>query len=96
MRGWLINLLELFIAHTGLPERVVVSRVCGAKPTLLESLKLGESSFSSHSFDWALSGLSDVWPDDLPWPEGVPRFSRSQVRIRSHAPKKPTQANAAE
>lgn len=83
MREWLIALFDAFSAHSGRTVGTISVRICGGDAGMYEALKGGEQTFSAYTFDRTLSALSDAWPDDLRWPEGIPRFGRSAVRTKA-------------
>lgn len=100
LRGHLEVATAIYAAHTGV------------KPSILSGVFLNNTGFFSRlahggacsvrSYDRFMSGLSAMWPDDLPWPEGIPRPAPAslapdqieQLRIRADAHKARTEGAA--
>lgn len=87
LRAHLIRVIEGLAALTGRTPSTIAVRVCGGAANLLENLKAPNKTFSAYTYDRTIATISDVWPDDkAPWPEGVPRFSRADLRVKTRRP----------
>ncbi|WP_099863807.1 hypothetical protein [Pararhizobium haloflavum] len=82
LRRWLITLFDRFAEATGRTPVSIGVKVCGGDGYFYRGLIGGEKTFTAYAFDRTIGRLSDQWPEDTPWPEGIPRFSESDVRER--------------
>jgi hypothetical protein len=69
-RAHLRALFSAFAEATGWPP-TFVGFVARGEPKWARQFE--ERDFTHTSYDTAVSRLSALWPEDAPWPEGVPR-----------------------
>ena len=70
-RSHITALFQAFEQHTGLPRSFVATLARGEPKFGTAYLDL---DFRIGSYDTVMGRMSDVWPEDLPWPAGVPRY----------------------
>jgi hypothetical protein len=67
-----LSVVETFAAASELELRTVSSRVFD-DGKVLPGLKAGMRTISFARAETAMLWFSEHWPDDVPWPAGVPR-----------------------
>lgn len=71
----LINLAQLYTAHTGLTLSTV-SSYASNDGKWLPRLSRGEAGCTVKRMTRAIEWFSDRWPADLEWPRDIPRPSK--------------------
>ena len=69
-------LFAAFARATGAPQ-TAVARLARGEPKFARIYET--TDFGFRSYDIVNSRLSALWPDDVPWPDGVPRQSPADV-----------------
>lgn len=77
LRENLIKVTQTFARHAGLGISTVARRFLGDSK-LFSRIHDG-GTFSVRFYDRSVSRFAENWPDDLPWPEGVPRPNTRQI-----------------
>lgn len=70
----LIEVVERYAEHTGMAVVTALGRVAGM--THVSAIWAG-GDIKAGTYDKMMVQFSDAWPDDLPWPESVPRPPRT-------------------
>lgn len=75
IRHHIVTLGRTLAAHQGVNIATVARRVLGGNTRLFSSIETGEASITLRNYDRLMTELSTIWPSDLPWPDGVPRYA---------------------
>lgn len=78
IRSAMVALFDAYSAHVGL-QASTLSRLLFNDPHLYIRLSGGKVSFRIRTFDIVVARFSSVWPDDLPWPDGIMRVDERTV-----------------
>lgn len=77
----LITLADVFADHIGVKHHAISMRLLG-KGDFFQSLK-NQGDCRTKTAERVLQGFADCWPDDLEWPQGIPR---PEARIKANDP----------
>lgn len=91
LRNNLLTLFTEFQAARGGTFGTISVRVSGDSG-FYDKLASGLSLFSVWRYDVVVANFSNLWPDDLAWPEGVERTDLNQIQPRPK--RKGTKASA--
>lgn len=83
LRGNLMAVVERYAEHHNISNVSALGRVAGA--THAAGVWAG-GDIKAGSYDKWIRAFSDAWPDDLPWPDGVPRPPRTISASASEQP----------
>lgn len=72
LRDNLLLVVEQLSLHRGLPKTSIVRAIWG-HPAAWTRVKQGRSPITTALYDRFMGGISALWPDDVPWPDGVLR-----------------------
>lgn len=78
------NLLALFAAfgeHMGLAATAISEALLNDRQLHLR-IKKAEGSFRTRTYDMIVGRFSTLWPDDVPWPEGIERVEEGDLPER--------------
>ena len=68
----IISLVAAYASHVGLRETTVAKR-CAGQAHAIDRLRSGHHSITVRRAERIVQWLSDHWPADLPWPDGIDR-----------------------
>lgn len=72
LRNNLLVAVEQLAAARGIAKTNLVRAISG-HPAVWARIKQGRSPVTTALYDRMMGGISALWPDDAPWPEGVQR-----------------------
>lgn len=72
LRNNLLVAVEQLAAARGVAKTKLVCAISG-HPAVWARIKQGRSPITTALYDRMMGGISALWPDDAPWPEGVLR-----------------------
>ncbi|KAA3510122.1 hypothetical protein DXM21_20040 [Agrobacterium rosae] len=78
LRDQLILVFETYCRATDRSESRISTQVLSGGKRLQQIRDGGD--IGTVGFEKAMQWLSNQWPDDLPWPEGIPRPSNSMLQ----------------
>lgn len=73
LRDDIARLFSDYSAATGLSLTMLSEIFAGDRGFLNRLRRRGDASFRVRTFDMMAGRLASVWPDDVPWPQGVAR-----------------------
>jgi len=78
MKKILFKIQQAYSAHYGLTHWAVSYRIFGHGDFFHRLMKKDQSSCTIRTFDRAVSWFSDSWPENLAWPDDIPRPSKKE------------------
>lgn len=72
LRDNVIRAVEELAAHLGIAKTHIVRAISG-HPSDWARIKKGDTPITTSLYDRVMGGVSALWPETAPWPDGIPR-----------------------
>lgn len=94
LRADISALLAAYVSHTGGSEYRIAAEVFGERTYFYGLLRGRQRGINVRTYDVTVARFSQVWPADLPWPEGILRIDPASVPDFPDFPALPTPSAA--
>lgn len=79
LRADIAVLLAVYVANAGTSDFRAAAELFGVRTYFYRLLNGPQRGINVHTYDVTVARFSQVWPADLPWPEGILRIDPASV-----------------
>lgn len=79
LRADIAALLAAYVSHAGVSEYRFADEAFGERTYFYGLLRGRQRGINVRTYDVTVARFSQVWPADLPWPEGILRIDPASV-----------------